>query len=191
LAGGLDRADLNAVKVFTIGFLARASEMLAEQGIPWLTLMRDITPCYSDLLNKQSIKDVDLEFCQLVSLLCELTESHQRQKIGEAVSKAIQNIQENYSDPDLSLSAMSRKLSFNSSYLSRAFKEFTGKTFSEYLIEMRINTARAILERSDCKAYQLAQLVGIPDPNYFTKCFKKVIGVSFQSYCRSMDRNKM
>jgi len=100
----------------------------------------------------------------------------------------MRDIDENYSDAEISLSALACKHAVNASYLSRAFKNYAGKSFSDYLVEIRIQRAREILDKCDCKAYQLAQMVGINDPNYFAKCFKKVMGMSFQSYKADVKR---
>jgi two-component system response regulator YesN len=82
----------------------------------------------------------------------------------------------------LNLKVVADKFYLNSSYLSRVFKKGTGISFSEYLIKIRMEKAISMLKIQDYKAYQLAQIVGIPDPNYFVKCFKKVVGIPFAEY---------
>jgi two-component system response regulator YesN len=174
--------DLNAAKVFAVDFLSGATQALAETGIPWLTLMQRIPPSYPRMLEQQGIKELEAVFLEQISGCCALAESHRQNQSREIVSKTIATLEEEYGNPNVSLTYVAQRHAINSSYLSRAFKAHTGKSFSEYLLETRIRKACDFLEKSDCKAYSLAALVGIPDPNYFAKCFKRVTGMSFQAY---------
>lgn len=84
----------------------------------------------------------------------------------------------NYSDPDLNLTKVALKFGFNASYLSRMFKNETGKSFVNYLTECRVEKA-VQLARKGKLMYETAKEVGIPDPNYFSKCFKKITGKNY------------
>jgi two-component system response regulator YesN len=174
--------DRNAVKLFVMDAVARAMDTLAGQEIPWLTLTELVTPFFINALSAETLEALSEQFNTQVEQLCRLTEQRHQQRASETVARVMRDLEVNYQDPEQSLTALARKYSLNSSYLSRAFKAYTGKAFSEYLLELRIQKACDALKHGDCKAYQLAQMVGIPDPSYFAKCFKKVTGVSFQAY---------
>lgn len=90
-------------------------------------------------------------------------------------------VEENYADPKLNLAFIAQHFGFSSSYLSRKFKQDTGTGFVEFLTDVRMNRAMKIA-RTNVKMYQAAALVGIPDPNYFSRCFKKYTGVSYSDY---------
>ena len=90
-------------------------------------------------------------------------------------------VDENYGDPSLNLTYIAQHFGFSASYLSRKFKQDTGKNFIEYLTGVRMTKAMDIA-RSKVKMYQAAAEVGIPDPNYFGRCFKKYAGVSYSDY---------
>ncbi len=94
-------------------------------------------------------------------------------------------IQENYFYPDISLAQMAQMVYVNPNYLSRAFKKKTGKTFREYLQDLRMEKAMVLLRNTALKAYEVAEKVGIRDPNYFSVCFKKKFGYSVQDLDRS------
>ncbi len=95
-------------------------------------------------------------------------------------------IEENYGDPKLNLAFIAQHFGFSASYLSRKFKQDTGKNFIEYLTGIRMTKAMDIA-RSGHKMYQAAAEVGIPDPNYFGRCFKKYAGMSYSDYVNSED----
>ncbi len=90
-------------------------------------------------------------------------------------------IEENYTDPHLNLTAAAQHFGFSSSYLSRKFKNETGRNFLEYLTECRMKKA-CDLARDGIKMYQASAEVGIPDPNYFGRCFRKYTGVNYSEY---------
>ncbi|MDD2970656.1 MAG: response regulator [Lachnospiraceae bacterium] len=85
-------------------------------------------------------------------------------------------------EPDLNLGKVAMEFGFNSSYLSRKFKNETGDSFVDYLNHLRMEKAKqyAALEKP---MYQIAMEVGIPDPNYFSKCFKKYVNMTYTEYC--------
>ena len=90
-------------------------------------------------------------------------------------------IEKNYKDPKINLTSVALQFGFSSSYLSRRFKQETGKNFIEYLTECRME--RAIrLACDNSKMFCTSNEVGIPDTAYFGKCFKKYTGMSYSEY---------
>lgn len=63
-------------------------------------------------------------------------------------------------------------------YFSRAFKERTGQNFVEYLTFIRILNAKKMLVETDDTIRDIAKNVGIPNPSYFNRIFKKQNGIT-------------
>lgn len=99
----------------------------------------------------------------------------------DSMEKIRKYLEENFTDSTLNLAFAAKHFGFSSSYLSRKFKQETGKNFVEYLTELRMNKAIR-LAKSNMKMYRTAAEVGIPDPNYFGRCFKKHTGMSYSEY---------
>lgn len=95
-----------------------------------------------------------------------------RTKDMEKVRKYIQS---NFKNPDLNLAYLSEKFGFNSSYLSRRFRDSVGVNVMDYIMQCRMELAVECAEKH-MYMYMTAKEVGIPDPNYFGKCFKKYTG---------------
>lgn len=55
------------------------------------------------------------------------------------------------------------------------FKKETGMTLTNYVNKKRIEHAVYLLSSTDMQIQNIAQYCGIPDVNYFTKIFKKVM----------------
>lgn len=95
-----------------------------------------------------------------------------RTKDMEKVRKYIQC---NFKNPDLNLAYLSEKFGFNPSYLSRRFRDSVGVNVMDYIMQCRMELAVECAEKH-MYMYMTAREVGIPDPNYFGKCFKKYTG---------------
>lgn len=70
----------------------------------------------------------------------------------------------------------------NSTYLSYLFSQEMGIGFSNYLLNLRIQCAKRLLEKSSLKIRQVAEQAGFNDYHYFSKVFKKMTGVSAAQY---------
>lgn len=90
-------------------------------------------------------------------------------------------IKANYTDPSLNLTSVAQHFGFSSSYLSRKFKQEAGKNFVEFLTECRMEQAK-LLAKNNMKMFCVSKEVGIPDPNYFGRCFKKYTGINYSEY---------
>jgi len=87
---------------------------------------------------------------------------------------------------DLSLSSLADQLNISSSYLSAQFKKETGSTLTEYVTHKRISQSLFYLNSSDMQIQTIGQQVGIYDMAYFSKVFKKYIGMSPTEYRQSL-----
>lgn len=77
---------------------------------------------------------------------------------------------------NISLDDISKNLYISSVYVSKVFKERTGESPINYLINLRLEKARKLLLESDLNVKEIAQLVGYKDAYYFSKLFKKYFG---------------
>lgn len=99
--------------------------------------------------------------------------------------RVLKYISENYSENITSKQA-AEMLNFNQSYFCRAFKQNFGMSFSAYLNMYRISASKKLIERSGENIADIAFKCGFPNPDYFTKCFKMLIGISPSEYKKSI-----
>lgn len=86
-------------------------------------------------------------------------------------------------DKDVELTELSEKVFLNPSYLSTLFKQETGLTITQYVLQLRIMKSKELLKkRLDLKVYEVGEQVGYPDSIYFNKVFKKAVGVTPKEY---------
>ena len=98
-------------------------------------------------------------------------------------NKCLEYINENYAQ-DISLDKVAEEFYFNSSYFSSLFKNKTGINFSQYLLHVRLRKGKELLESTDYKVYEIAEMVGYKDSKYFNRVFKKEFGVTPDEYRR-------
>jgi two-component system, response regulator YesN len=83
---------------------------------------------------------------------------------------------------DITLNRIAEVVYVNSSYICDLFKTQTGENFVDYLTKIRIEKAKVLLRNVKIKTYEVGQMVGYEDATYFSKVFKKVVGVSPSEY---------
>ena len=103
------------------------------------------------------------------------------EKSMSVVETAKEYIQNNYSK-DISLDDVSRTVNISPYYFSKIFKEETGEGFVEYLTGIRIEKAKELLNTTEYSIKEICSMVGYADPNYFSRSFKKNVGVTPTEY---------
>ena len=99
----------------------------------------------------------------------------------DVIYRSIQYIKNNYMNK-ITLEDISSYVNLSSSYFGKLFNQEIKKGFSEYLSEVRIEKSKVLLKRYDLTLADIAQLVGFEDQSYFSKVFKKKIGISPKKY---------
>ncbi|MNO66904.1 putative response regulatory protein [compost metagenome] len=103
---------------------------------------------------------------------------------GKSVETVKRWIMEHYKEP-AELGLLANMVYLTPSYLSKLFKNETGMTITDYLIEIRIKKAKHLLKESaEMKIHEIGCEVGYPDPAYFNKLFKRMVGITPNEYKR-------
>ncbi|MBT3320388.1 MAG: response regulator [Clostridia bacterium] len=89
---------------------------------------------------------------------------------------------EKHAASDLTLERISAELNISQTHFSRIFKSQVGVSFVDYLTQVRIDNAKELMKTTDMSFKQICFKVGFNDPNYFSKVFKKVVGITPGDY---------
>ena len=103
-----------------------------------------------------------------------------RKEVAEAKSFVRSHMKE-----ELQVADIAAMVNMSGSYFSHVFKKEEGISFVEYVYRVRMEHARYLLESSDLKVNEIADEVGIINPNYFSTQFKKSVGQSPLEYRQS------
>lgn len=104
---------------------------------------------------------------------------------NKIVNKIIKYVQENLNDEQLSLKTIAGQVLYmNENYLSKLFIKETGEKFSHFLMRLRMEKAKELMENSaDDRIYEVASKVGFGNnPQYFSQLFKRYTGLAPTEY---------
>lgn len=90
-------------------------------------------------------------------------------------------IEEHFTE-DLSLEQLAQMVNLSPFYLSKCFKEEFGISYVDYMTQCRIYRAKEYIRQGGLSFKEIAYSVGYHDPNYFSRVFKKVCGLSPSQY---------
>ena len=79
----------------------------------------------------------------------------------------------------------------NFDYMNRIFKRVTGQTIFQYLTAVRMEHAKRLIAQTTMHTGVIGQEVGYPDEYYFSKVFKRNVGMSPRAYADSLSKNKL
>ena len=82
----------------------------------------------------------------------------------------------------ITLEDMAEMAGFTATYFSELFRETTGTTFSAYLNNIRMEEAKRLLRDTDEPVYMVAEKTGYKDPKFFSRQFRKSVGVKPADY---------
>lgn len=134
---------------------------------------------------KESISYCDC-IAQLKSTCCEALQLLQSRgehvpHMKKEVLTVITFINQNYAKK-ITLTEIARQVNLNENYLCRIFKEQTGKSIINYINQVRMENAAKIILNGNVYMKEVAAAIGIEDPFYFTRLFKKYFGINPTEY---------
>ncbi len=112
---------------------------------------------------------------------CLLVKNHSLEGYSSLVRDILVRINSDLT-ADLSLKTQAAYLHVSASYLSAVFKKETGSSLTEYVNRRRVEYGVFLLNSTNLQIQTIAQHCGIPDLNYFSKTFKKYMGMTPSEY---------
>jgi len=115
---------------------------------------------------------------ELVKSATQLRNSAMNARYDSTVEKAKDFIRENFNSDDITLNKVAKTVNLSPTHFSTIFSKEAGKTFTEYLTEVRMEKAKELLLCSSKRSSEIAYEVGYHDPHYFSYVFKRIVGCS-------------
>lgn len=94
-------------------------------------------------------------------------------------------IHEHYTDK-ITGQGIAQEFDCNYDYLNRVFTKLTGQSIMRYVNRVRINHAKELIEATHLPFGEIGYLTGLDDPFYFSKVFKKIVGVTPSQYYKEI-----
>lgn len=112
----------------------------------------------------------------------ELRDRESDNQSKRVLKKALDYIEENYSQETLSLNSVAGEVNVSANYFSAIFSQAMQVTFIEYVTQKRMEKAKKLLKQTDRHSGDIALDVGYKDPHYFSFVFKKTQGCTPREY---------
>lgn len=119
--------------------------------------------------------------CALEQLILTVAETLQTSTPVRSLERSLRLIHASY-QKDLRIPELARMENLSPSRYHSLFRELTGLSPAAYIIDLRLQSACDLLRSTDMSIKQIALQVGYDDPFFFSKLFKRHLGVSPQSY---------
>ncbi|TCW32616.1 AraC-like DNA-binding protein [Thermohydrogenium kirishiense] len=103
-------------------------------------------------------------------------------KYDNIVKKIVKIVETRYGDMNLSVDSIADNIGLTASYVTKIFKQHTGKTVIEYINEKRIEMAKLLLRETTDSISVIAEKCGFANVTYFHRSFKKVVGITPNQY---------
>ena len=172
--------DLMSMRLKALEFALYAEHLAYQNGgqTYHYSGRKDYLPQIMQLNSAEEIRDW---FTDKVMSACRNVVNKREERSGDIIRTAKKYIEEHF-DKDISLDDVSRVVNISPYYFSKVFKEASGLNFIEYLTNIRIEKAKNLLENSNLSIKEICVSCGYTDPNYFSRSFKKNVGVTPTEY---------
>lgn len=98
------------------------------------------------------------------------------------MKKVMAYMEEQMDNAELTIDEFAEQLMLSRTIFYRKLKSIVGLTPVDFIREIRIKRAVQLIDSDEYNFSQVAYMTGFNDPKYFSKCFKKVIGITPSEY---------
>lgn len=121
----------------------------------------------------QTLEEIKNYIRMLLKKIIGVRDTISGRRYSDIIEIAKDQIRKTYMPDEISLNTIAAEVGMSPSYFSSIFSKEMGKTFVEYLTEIRMDRAKELLMCSSMKTSEIGYEVGYKDPHYFSYIFKK------------------
>ena len=98
------------------------------------------------------------------------------------LKKQLNTFEQNYANPNLSIYDIATYLEISEGHISRLFHKETNYTLAGYITSIRLENAKKLLCKHNCRISEAAEQTGYTSVAYFSSLFKKRYGLTPSEY---------
>lgn len=121
----------------------------------------------------QTLEEIKNYIRMLLKKIIGVRDTISGRRYSDIIEIAKDQIRKTYMSDEISLNTIAAEVGMSPSYFSSIFSKEMGKTFVDYLTEIRMDRAKELLMCSSMKTSEIGYEVGYKDPHYFSYIFKK------------------
>jgi len=154
-----------------------------KRSVPYFTEddSQQVRSFLNNVLRLQDLRELKLICTAVLSQIIATIREAREMEINSLSAKVKKYINENF-HRDISMDDAAKETNLSYHYFSKFFKDSTGKSFVEYLTELRVDKSKELLCGTNDSIKEICYKIGYSDPNYYCKIFKKVTGMTPTEY---------
>ncbi len=175
------KAHKSQYQRYIIGILNTLTQMVHKYDLDEAVIFGtdDFFHTLQDMDDNATLRQWLIQICTTLNQQIKVRRESDERHI---IRLALEYIEENFQNPDLSAKMICQKFHITAAYFSSLFKQVTGKNYVNHLTDLRMKKAVELLDNTEDKSYRIAEQTGYTEASYFSYVFKKYYGVSPSKY---------
>ena len=173
--------DIASIKMFLMDLYWQVKENIIRTYPTTQIDFPSPSYCMQSINHSHYLYEIILFLSEQANLIMDATGNPNRDTILDEVLYYIDN---NFTT-NIKLESLAPLFGYNSAYLGKIFHKAMGKSFNTYVDIKRIEASKKMLEETDMKVYEISDLIGYKNVDYFHKKFKKYVGKRPAEYRKS------
>lgn len=169
-------------QLYMLEMMTAIMKLVKEAGLSLYEIAGYELQIYAELQQLSGLEETRSWYMSLCEKIRHHIASRRQSSYKQLVEEAVHYTKANFHDSELSIARLCSHLHISAGYFSSLFKKEVKLTFGGYLLQLRMEAAKELLRATELKTFEIAEKVGFSDPNYFSLCFKKNVGVSAKDY---------
>lgn len=169
-----NRIDEQFVKQLFSKLIVSIIDTFSDQYINIRGIFSDVNNIFDTINNANTLDEIKViaieSFNKIINCIGDKNNNRHIEEI-------INYIHKNY-NKDICLNSVSQNVSLSPQYISKVFREYTGKNFTEYLAMYRLNIAKEIIVKENIPFSEVIKKIGFNNLQTFTRTFKKYEGIT-------------
>lgn len=173
--------DLKAIKTRCLELIVLISRSTIDAGADANLVLRSNSHYIDEIDQFASIEELSIWLIDILHRFINIAFDFSYARHSDMVYKTMEYIKSNY-NKKLTLDEIANHVFLSRSYISSIFKKETGNSLISYINHVRVEKSKGFLLDRSISLADIAGLCGFDDQSYFSKVFKKVVGVSPKKY---------
>lgn len=182
-----NQGDLKSIKDNTKGLVVLFSRAAIEGGADARQIFGDTRQTFDTIDSFTELDELSRLLTSLFYRFVGYAFDFASVKNIDLVHKVLGYVRTHYAQR-ITMDDLAAHVNLSRAHLSRVLSEDLGMPFSEFVNAMRVEKSKELLRRPDVSLADIAGLTGFSDQSYFTKVFRKSVGMSPGEFRRKRGR---
>ncbi len=170
-----------AVKKFVYTAITTLQLVLFEMGESFKIIFNDEFFVWEKLERYNTIHEIKNLLINVLNFSADYLQNRKNDRYTQLVKDIKKIIEEQYATLK-NVDQIVAQIFFSAAHANMIFKKYTGCTIFDYLTQYKIDQAKKMLSRGNCKIYEVSDFLGYKNKNYFTVLFKEYTGLTPRQY---------